>query len=431
MVSVFEIIESLQATSSRNEKEAILQRHSDNEDFKKVMKFVYDPYVTTGIGRKKLGKFLDSCTAAPIPYTWDELIRSFTNTTGCDNDCIKAVAYIDATPVKYQHILEDIICKALKIGVTAKTLNKVYGDDFIPVIGCMLGTDIKKVNDKHKKGTFVVTEKFDGQRKYIIKEMDGTTTIYSGRNGMLDNDYPEIHEEAKQLPAGFVYDGEMLAEGEYHDSIALRQATNSICAKNGPKVGVSLHVFDMIPLDDYKRGFSDNICVNRKNTITALLNKLQLEHIVNVPILGIIKDCNKEDMDAAAQKIWDKHGEGIMLNRADAPFEMKRVNHLLKVKYAESYDLRVIGFKEGTEGTKNEGILGALVVSYKGFEVGVGSGLDQPDREHIWNNKELYLGRICEVRTFGESINNATGNLSLNSPIFMGWRDDKEEPDFE
>lgn len=429
MDNVIRIIEKLKSTSSRKCKEQILANNKDNKDFLQVMNFVYNPYVTTGIGRKKLDKFMSTSVDSLPEFSWEALINRFTNTTGTDNDCMDAVSFVQASQAP--DIVADIICKTLTIGVTAKTLNKVYGDDFIPVIGCMLGTDIHKVSDKYKTGAFVVTEKLDGQRKYIVKDTDGTTTIYSGRNGMLDNDYPEIHKEAELLPAGYVYDGEMLADGDYKDSIALRQATNSICAKNGPKTGVSLHVFDMVPIEDYKKGFSNTMCVTRKNSLTSVLNNLNLKHIVKVPVLGILYDCNKEDMDAAAQKIWEKHGEGIMLNRADAPFEMKRVNHLLKVKYAESYDLRVIGFKEGTDGTKNEGLLGALVVSYKGFEVNVGSGLDQEAREHIWNNKEIYLGKICEVRTFGESTNNATGNLSLNSPIFMGWRNDKDKADFE
>ena len=93
----------------------------------------------------------------------------------------------------------------------------------------------------------------------------------------------------------------------------------------------------------------------------------------------------------------------------------------------ETVDLRIIGFEEGS--SKNAGKLGALIVDYKGNEVGVGSGFTDFDREFIWNNQDQYLGKICEVQYFEES-KNKDGGVSLRFPVFKHLRTDKTEPSY-
>lgn len=58
MERIKEIIEQLQATSSRNEKAAILEANKDNELWTEVLKFLLDPMVVTGISIPKLSKSL-------------------------------------------------------------------------------------------------------------------------------------------------------------------------------------------------------------------------------------------------------------------------------------------------------------------------------------------------------------------------------------
>ena len=64
-----------------------------------------------------------------------------------------------------------IVTQDLKMGVSTKTLNNVYGDDFIPVIECMLGTLYEKVNKP--SWPCIVTEKLDGIRRILVKNEDG------------------------------------------------------------------------------------------------------------------------------------------------------------------------------------------------------------------------------------------------------------------
>ena len=94
----------------------------------------------------------------------------------------------------------------------------------------------------------------------------------------------------------------------------------------------------------------------------------------------------------------------------------------MKVKYNESLDLKVVDILEGTN--KYKGMMGALVVDYKGYRVGVGSGFSDEERQRFWDNPEEIIGKTIEVDTFGES-KDQLGNVSLNCPIFRGVRYDK------
>lgn len=115
-----------------------------------------------------------------------------------------------------------------------------------------------------------------------------------------------------------------------------------------------------------------------------------------------------------------------MLN-LDKPYVCKRTDYILKVKVMSTCDLKVVGFEEGTG--KNQGKLGALIVDYKGFLCGVGSGFTDYDRDYIWNHKEEYLNKIVEVQYFEES-KNQDGGISLRFPVFKKIRYDKIEPSY-
>ena len=56
MENVLSIVEQIQGTSGRNDKEAILLQNSSNELFKKIMHFVYNNYILTGLSKKKISK---------------------------------------------------------------------------------------------------------------------------------------------------------------------------------------------------------------------------------------------------------------------------------------------------------------------------------------------------------------------------------------
>jgi DNA ligase-1 len=430
-------VSNIKQTGSRNDKLALLVKYEKLPSFKRMMHFIYNPYVKTGIAKKKLmnGKH-NECDAK---ISVDEAIDYFTaNQTGSDASVHFAWSFINCQETKEaKELAINMVTKALKIGVSDKSLNKVYGDDFIPRIGCMLGSPYND-NKNKVKGPFIVTEKLDGIRRILVKE-NGVCRLYS-RSGIEDEGLIEIINEAKHLPDNTVYDGELLALGNYKDCIALRQATNSIANRKGIRTGISFNIFDVVPLDEFKRGSSKYTALNRKIFLGALFEdegiqhlhddwaklivamgmNTKLEHIRVVPILGVARNYN--DIEKHVAPIWQRGGEGIMLNTFDGKYELKRSKELLKVKYNESLDLKVVDYQEGTG--KYKGMLGALIVDYKGTYVGVGSGFSDDERIKFWNSRDDLIGMTIEIDTFGESTDQY-GNVSLNCPIFKGIRYDK------
>lgn len=451
MIKVAQVIDLIGRTSGYNDKQYLLKKNEQLPGLKEVLKFIYDPYTRTGISKAKLAKALKIAEARG-PYvmgnehfiSYTEMIQYLkTHTTGNDSDLAMAARFINCTKAMWpeaEELAKAIVTQELKIGVTATTLNTVYGKSFIPKIGCMLGTLYGDVGPEKTKWPCVVTEKLDGIRRILVKE-DGVCRCYS-RSGHEDTGLVEIMADAQYLPNNTVYDGELLAAGTFKDCIAQRQATNSIANSKGVKTGLTFNVFDMIPLDEFRAGVSRDSAKIRKITLGATLMDesiqvlepekwpmliqafgihQELKAIKPVPILGFVK-CMAE-VEPIVNDIWARGGEGVMLNSATGKYEIKRSKELLKVKHTEEHILEVIDILEGTG--KFENMMGALVVTYKGNKLGVGSGFNDAQRMEIWNNPEKYIGRKIEIDTFGESTN-ALGETSLNCPIFKRFVGEEE-----
>lgn len=436
------------SVSGTNDKISLLKKYESLEGFKDVLKFIYNPYVRTGIGSTKLVKGRHALSCTIVAYS--DALDYFTNhNTGSDMDICAAWHFINCQPDKLsKDLAAAIVTKTLKIGVTETTLNKVYGKDFIPKIGVMLGEKYPDFKDK-VKGPYIVTEKLDGHRRVLVKE-NGRVSFYT-RSGLPDEGLVEIEEEAQYLPDNTVYDGEFLAKGDFVDSIALRQATASIMNSKGERRGVTFNIFDMVPLRDFKLGVSNSEALSRKLVLASAFKDLSIQHlfmaliklsfgsaptktelqrstfnyfetyglsydfkhIKSVPILGIANN-EQEILDFAAP-IWQRRYEGVMLNTIDGLYEIKRSKNLLKVKHTEEYVLRIVDYTEGEDSFI--GMLGSVIVEYKGERVGVGSGFTIDKRKLLWVDKESLIGRKVEVESFGES-KDKYGKISLNCPIF-------------
>ena len=453
MRNVAKVVDLVRRTPGYNDKQYLLKKNEQLPGLKEVLKFIYDPYTRTGISKAKLAKVLKIAEAqgpyvignTPFVSCLDIIGYFKEHTTGNDSDLAMAARFINCTKAMFPELeafelAKAIITQDLKIGVTATTLNTVYGKDFIPKIGCMLGTLYGDVGHTKTKWPCIVTEKLDGIRRILVKE-NGVCRCYS-RSGHEDTGLVEIMADAKYLPDNTVYDGELLAAGTFKDCIAQRQATNSIANSKGNKTGLTFNVFDMIPLGEFRLGVSTQTAHIRKVALGATLMDESIQHlepekwatliqafgihreltaIRPVPILGLVK-C-MADVEPIVDAIWKRGGEGVMLNTVSGRYELKRSKDLLKVKHTEEHVLEVVDILEGTG--KFEGMMGALVVTYKGNMLGVGSGFNDAQRAAIWDNPEQYIGRKIEIDTFGESTN-ALGEVSLNCPIFKRFVGEEE-----
>ena len=126
MEELIRIIKELQSTNSRLEKEEILQNNKDDDFIKRVFKFAFDPYITTGLSNKKLKK---KVKANGYHITHLDVLMEYLkkNNTGRDIDIATVQGYMFLLTENGKEIVSQIVTKSLKIGCTAKTLNKVYG----------------------------------------------------------------------------------------------------------------------------------------------------------------------------------------------------------------------------------------------------------------------------------------------------------------
>lgn len=425
-VSIFEQIKSV---SGKKEKEKILEKYGNEVLFKEMLMFLYNPYIVTGLKEKKLNKEVGCTVTESFHNVYELIIYLKRNNTGRDVDVANVLNYINKfrdNEIVYGFLVK-FVTKEYKCGITASTINKVYGKGFIPEHEILLA---KKWESEHHKidGDFIVTTKLDGLRATAFKE-NGKVKVYA-RSGIPIEGLVEVEEALmmNDFPDNTVYDGELLNINT--DNLAskdLFRATQSKIRKDGIKKDVEFHIYDTLPIREFRDGISKENALSRKLAIESYIltyraNKTtKHDIIIRVPMLYIGKDKTKVQ-ELLKEAIINKQ-EGVMINVVDSKYECKRSSNLLKAKEFNTVDLVVCGFEEGHG--KNKGTLGAIICDYKGYSLKVGSGFTDSDRQEIWENKDKYLLSIAEIQYFEESTNDK-GELSLRFPVFVQIRWDKD-----
>lgn len=423
LLGVLNVIEAIQNTSKRLEKEKIIKDNVHNVLLKDIFYFVYNPYIITGISDNKLNKNVTLTNTINIFYIKQLLTYLQKNNTGKDVDIANVKYYLDQKNSKLGSFIKKIITKNLKIGVTSKTLNKIYSHDFIPFFDVMLA---KNYNDYKKElGYFHLTEKLNGMRCVLIKDHNSVKCMT--RQGLIINDLVEIEKDVYHLPDNFVYDGELIAiNNENLNSEDLFRKTISIARKDEIKNNLVFNIFDMIQIDGFKKGKSKLLYLERR----ALLDNMNLQRCKFINIVPVLYFGNDESKIKYYLDQSVREGkEGLMLNFSDSSYECKRTDNILKVVKYNKADVKVIDFIEGKN--KNKGKLGALVFKfdYKGktYTSECGSGFSDKERVKYWENKNLLKYKIVTIEYKGIS-RDKTGKYSIrNSSWKSVIRNDKTE----
>ncbi len=179
------IFDELKNNSGRIEKERILKENKNNELFKEVLQFVYNPYIVTGLSSKKISKVVDKNNDGNINSIGKLMSYLQKNNTGTDRDISEVQRFITlSNGADMQYFLADIATKSLKCGITAKTINKIFGKGFIPTFDVMLA---KKYQDHQNKvkGDFIITTKLDGIRCVAIKESN-SVKLFTRQGQQID-----------------------------------------------------------------------------------------------------------------------------------------------------------------------------------------------------------------------------------------------------
>lgn len=421
---IYNLCTQLQSISSTKAKQQFLidNRYDEWDEF---LKWLLNPQIVTGVDKKKLKKKVPKVRGF-LPSLESCLDYLKKNNTGKDVDVAYCQGFIE-THLEYADFLTAVFTKSLKLGVDVKLVNKTYGKGFIPVHEVQLGSSRDKLRLKDNE-VFFLTQKLNGVRCTYVngKLISRQGTEFTG----LDHIINAIHKaEEKYGNQNMVLDGELIHknDGTLSDNDNFRLGTGIINAKEGDKSSIMFIVFDILPYDDFIEGKSKaNYSLRRAwlDTLSSVL--LQITGCVEVvPLLYSGTNQNKIDEWLA---FADSHGwEGIMLNK-EAPYECKRTTNLIKIKSFKHSDLRIVDVLEGDG--KYVGILGSIVVDYKGNTVNVGSGFTDEQRKEYWAIKDELIGRIAQVKYKEVSKNKDTGLESLQFPVFEMLRE-KDEVSYE
>ena len=427
--NIYNVMKQLENESSKNSKEAILKQNEGNTDFRDALAFLLNPYIVTGISTKKINKkitFKETTAVANIDNFNFLLKHLEKNNSGKDTDIYAIQRYVNSLENdELKTFVTKFVTKTLKLGISEKTVNKVYGDGTIPTFAVMLAESYEKKKDK-VNGKFYITLKLDGNRCIAIVE-DGVAKFFS-RKGQPIEGMVELEEQFSTFADG-VYDGEvLLVNKDSLPSDELFRATQKVIRKDGEKKDLNFFIFDTLTITEFKEGKSKRTYEQRRNILDTVVSEYTIE-TKNIDVLyALYEGEDKEQIPAWASVVESQGGEGVMVNTANGLYQTKRVNDLLKVKSMKTGDLLVVSIEKSIDG-QFEGLLGRVNVEYKGNLVGVGSGFTLEQRKQFIEDPDAICGKIIEVQFFEESQDEKTGQLSLRFPVFKGIRDDKTVDD--
>lgn len=427
---LYVVCRNLQLTTKRSEKERIIEYNKECEDFKELLLFLFDNSVTTGLDIKKIHKRTTTCDYYEFINSFSQLLDYVKeHNTGRDYD-INTVQHTVCLFSDNNDIVEfiyEIVTKSLRLGIDAKTINKVFGYEFIPTFDVQLGTPIEDVKLNGDEEIFI-SQKLNGTRCvfYNGKLWSRTGKEYTGCQHIID-DINALCDE--YIANEVVFDGELILKScGLSDSEAFQKGTGIANSDNETKEELEYVIFDCISKQVFEnKGISSKYGARRaslEGTITNGIKNLELKNIRVVPFF--YRGYNHENIWKYLDYAEANDMEGIIIN-LDTPYEFKRTKSLIKVKKFYDIDLECIDIEPGVKG-KYKNTLGNIVCRYKDGEVRVGSGFTEELRNYYWNNPDDIIGKIVSVK-YKEATKNKNGTESLQFPVFLAVREDKEKAD--
>lgn len=427
---VYNICQHLQQTSSITEKQNILEQNKNNHFFIKVLYFLLNNQIVTGLDTKKINKNVQIVyyENESGDYCLCDLLDYITiHNTGADNDIAYCQFYIShiTQDETLQSFIKSIITKTLKIGVNVKTVNKVYGNNFIPVLNIMLGTSIEKC--KIQQGSwFSISQKLNGSRCFYYKGQLYTRQgkVYTGLDHILKDIVVLLCTLDNNHNQSFVLDGELvLKDDTLSDSDRFQKGVGIANSDKDKKEELKLVIFDIIPENEFENHIQTSNYSYRKHFLTGDVKRTIRKYLLqNIEIVKMFYEGTDQN------EIWkwldyaeNNDMEGIMVN-LDKPYQYKRTKDLIKVKKFFDIDLKCIGIEVGSG--KYANTLGAIVCNYKGNKLKVGSGFSDEQRNYYWNNPNEIIGKTVTIK-YKEETKNKNGGESLQFPVWVTTRFDK------
>jgi hypothetical protein len=424
---ILSLLNELAATTSTNDKLALLKSHKEDNLVIAVFRLAYNPRIKFWIKKRpELNSVYHKVYHEGDLYNaLIKLVDTIADRKLTGNAAIEYVSGLLENLCQFdQEVLYRIIERDLKCGVNTKLINKVW-KDLIPEYPVLLCGKFNEKTEKNIKYTAIFQCKMDSSR--INFEFDnGKFVSATTRNGNV-LDITEFDDIVISDTSRVVLDGELM--WRYPDGrVAERKVSNGYVTKavrgtitEEEAKGLYAVIWDYIPYEDFILEVCNIPYVNRfRLAVDAISSENAKLIIVESEIVN-----SREEVMEKYQRNLERGEEGGILKSINGIWEAKRSKYQLKLKAEDHADLLVVGYTLGTPGTQFEGMLGSLLcqTSCGQLEVGVGSGFKHKRGER--DNPESYVGKIIQVKYNCIISNKGSDKKSLFLPIYDGIRDDK------
>ena len=436
MSQIYNIFEQLASDNSRLAKEAILIKHKGNTTLQRVFYLALDPFQQFYI--RKIPEYTPAKT---LSITLDKALDDLDALNKRVVTGNAAIAYLknvlEVLTENDAKIIERIIAKDLRCGVSEATANKIW-PKLISTYPVMLASGYdQKLVDKIKFPAYVQL-KLDGMRFNAI--VRGQTVEFRSRNGreiLIPNKsfaVPFI-KMADHYKQDMVFDGELLI-ADYAGKPVNRQTGNGILSKaikgtmsDTEALQVMATLWDAIPYESFKAGIDKEPYNIRMAKLSNAMEDMKTVNAQLGKYVALVWTEQVNDLYTAKrifEKFLSEGQEGTILKSKDGIWEDKRSKEQIKFKGELECDLRVVDWEEGTG--KNKGRLGALVCESEdgAIRVNVGSGYTDEQRNAY---TKTVIGKVATVK-YNARIQDRGGNVeSLFLPVFIELREDKDIAD--
>jgi len=428
MKDIHEALKKIEEATG-NEKLEIMRR---NPELREIFKAAYDPFkkyhITApgikGVGEDEvcniLGHFHKDYSGLLEDLSERRLSGKLAEEILCD-----MISLLDEPSAD---LFQKIINKDLRLGVSVKSINKVWpglipkSEDGESEIYVQL---VKNFDKKKAKFPLLISPKLDG-----VRGRHQCGVMYS-RQGKIINGVGHINNALARSSILLDFDGELTIPGMAFDK------ASGLIRSDADVPEVVYNIFDApsYPGDkESRRSVLDSI--NEFSNLPDCIKIIEQEWTFNY-----------EEMLNIYNNHLSEGYEGSVVYDPESLYKDGRSCDWMRLVPLKTADCKVVGFFEGKKGTKLENSLGGIIVDYKGVQVKVGSGFAEkyycdltPNqktkladpllysntvRGNIWTSKAKFVGMIAECE-FKEE----TKAGSMRQPRFKGWRYDKTEPNF-
>lgn len=431
---VFSLIKKIEATSSRTEKEEILEDLVKFELGVFAIKWAYDPFITFGVRPSRRdnhdkARVQISLTPGRIEPLLKSLASRLLTGNAAEREIFEVMTCLTDAGAE---ILYRILSKDLKCGVGEATLNRVV-PGIVPTFCVMRAHPFEE--KRVKSYPQIIEPKLDGFRyTFIARNGGGGFFTRSGKRApSVDHMVAPIIEIARQAArdfpelawmidkngnAEFVLDGEMIAGGSFNEtSGALRRESEEA-------TDAKFHIFDMMPWADFDAvGSVGAPYTERRRLVSRFIETaLSTKHAKLATKTPAYSVGSFEEAMIYYRKFRERGFEGAMVKDPNGLYDKKKSYGWMKIKPEETEDLMIVGAFPGEPGTKYENCLGGLIVQRvaKGIgivQVRVGGGFTDDQRIEFWgqfHDDLRYPDKSCVTKTEKGEITVGTAVIGVS-----------------